>query len=75
MKEYVGVELWFHLFFISMLDKMSGQPYAPAAVLPLPIAETGSAPEPVWTSGVEIKILGWPGIESRIFQPVAHSVY
>jgi hypothetical protein len=75
MKEYEGVESWFYLFLISMLDKMSGEPYAPAALPPLPIEETGWAPKPVWISGDEIKLLGWPGIEARIFQPVAHSVY
>jgi hypothetical protein len=74
MKEYGGLELWFQLFLISMLDKMSGQPYAPAALLSLPIEETGWAPKPVWISGEEIKHLRWPGIESRIFQPVGHSV-
>ena len=60
---------------LDMLDKMSGQPYAPAALLPLPVEETGWTPKAVWISGDEIKFLRWPGIESRIFQPVAHSVY
>jgi len=75
MKEYGGVELWCHLFLISTLDKMSGQTYVPAALLPLLIEETGWAPKPVWISGDEIKLLCWPGIEIRIFHPVAHSVY
>jgi hypothetical protein len=55
LKKYGRVELWFHLFLISMLDKMSGQSYAPGAFLPLPIEETGWPPKPVWISGDEIK--------------------
>jgi hypothetical protein len=54
MKEYGGVNLWFHLFLILMLDEMSGQRYAPAALFPLSIEEIGWAPKPVWTSGDEI---------------------
>jgi hypothetical protein len=73
MKTYRGIDLWFHSF--SMLNEVSGQVHAPAALLPLPIKETGSAPKPVWTFGDEIKFLPWPGVESRIVQPVAFLVY
>lgn len=61
MKEYGGLELRFHSFLISMLDKMSGHPYAPAALLLLLIEETGWAPKPVWISGYEIKTLALTG--------------
>jgi hypothetical protein len=59
-------------FFSSILDGVSGQRHAPAALYfqgkgpPVPIGqEAGWAPDPVWTQRIEENPLSLPGIETR----------